>query len=444
MKNIKDLIAKDGSYQNKSLFWDRDVYNQELEKIFAKCWLFISHETLLKKPGDFIVTNMAEDEVVLVRQKDNSLKVFLNSCSHRGNQVCAAEAGNAKSFVCNYHGWSYGIDGKLVSVPFENDAYGESFDKCKLGLREIPKVESYYGFIFACMDPDAPDLKDYLGEMAWYMEAWASIDGGIEFLGPPSRSILNCNWKIPAENFVGDTYHVGWTHASALKAMGGPATMMIGNKTALPDEMGMQVTTRHGHGFGALYDLGPALLAETCPEIWEWHAKRRGEIEGRVGEWRAKSYSAQWNASIFPNCSFLLGTNVFKLWNPMGPNKIEVFTWAFAEGGMPEELKDRIDTAVHRVFGTAGMFEADDGDNFEYATRLNRGYLTRQGVVNSQMGAGDEYEVEGLPGLIGKYNSETCYRGFYRFYSEVMRADSWAEIEKNDDNWKKSLQRRSR
>ncbi|MFX8500681.1 Rieske 2Fe-2S domain-containing protein, partial [Acinetobacter baumannii] len=75
----------------------------EIERIFARAWLFLGHESLLPKPGDFITTYMAEDKVILSHQSDGSFRAFINSCTHRGNQICHADSGNAKAFVCNYH-----------------------------------------------------------------------------------------------------------------------------------------------------------------------------------------------------------------------------------------------------------------------------------------------------------------------------------------------------
>ncbi len=440
----EELIDVENGIQSKKIFWEEGIYHHELETVFYRCWLFLTHESLVPEAGDFIVAKMVDDEVIVSRQKDGSIQGFYNYCTHRGNQLCPYEAGNARGFQCNYHGWAFGLDGSLQSVPFKEQAYRKHFDQSKWGLKKVAKIESYNGFIFACADGDAPSLREYLGEMAWYLDAWTNVPGGIEFLGPPARSIMRANWKAPAENFVGDAYHLGWTHASALSVIGGPVGGLVGNDEPPPEGIGLQVTTKHGHGFGCLWDLGPTLMSDTVPEIWQWKQDHTPEIEERLDAWRARTYSGQWNCTLFPNCSFLYGTNAFKLWNPIGPNEIEVFTWAFAEKRMPEDMKKRIHSSVHRTFGPAGTFESDDGDNLEYCTQVNRGQVTRTGVMNAQMGLGEERDDPNLPGLVGDYISEISHRGMYRFYAELLDGATWDDINISGDLWKESLMKATR
>jgi 3-phenylpropionate/trans-cinnamate dioxygenase alpha subunit len=437
--NIKELVDIQNGTQSRRIFCDREIYELELERVFARCWLFLTHESLIPKVGDFVVTKMGEDEVIVWRQRDGSVKVFLNQCRHRGMKLCMAEAGNARGLPCGYHGWAYGVDGKLESVPAEKEAYGPAFDRSQWGLRPVPKVESYRGFIFGCMDGAAPSLKDYLGDAAWYMDIWADVLGGVELLGPPSRSIIRANWKVPAENFVGDPYHVPWTHVSVFQAMIGspPPKEFFAGKDA-----GIQVTTKYGHGLGVNFGFGSMLLLPTCPELGEWLPRRQAEMEAKKGSKAAKLVTGQWNASIFPNCSYLIGTNVFKVWNPLGPDRVEIMTWAIADKEMSADLKRRMKAAVHRNFGTAGMLEADDIDNLEYANIPNRGYVTRQGRLNSQMGLGEAREDPDYPGVVGDYMNELAYRSYYQFYADCLSSDSWKELETKSANWKEALLRK--
>ena len=439
MINVKELVDVENGMQSRRIFWEREIYELELERIFARCWLFLTHESQIPNYGDFFVTKMGQDEVVVTRQQDGSIKAFLNQCRHRGMKLCMAEAGNARAFSCAYHGWAFGVDGELKTVPCEEQAYDSRFDKAQWGLRAVAKVDSYKGFIFGCMDAAAPSLVDYLGDAAWYMDIWAGIPGGIEFLGPPSRSILKANWKSPPENFIGDSYHVGWTHSSALVAMTGatlPQSAFAGK------DVGFQVTTRFGHGMGINYGPGPVLMASSCPDLFEWGARRDAEMAAIVGEVGGKLYSRHWDATIFPNCSYLIGTYVFKAWHPIGPDKVEVMTWAFGEKDMPDDLKQRLKVAVHRVFGTAGVLEADDLDSFEYIALPNQGFVTREGLMNCQMGMGTEREDPNLPGVLGDFMSEHAQRGFYRTWADCMSSSSWAELEAATANWKQDLLRK--
>ncbi len=101
----------DEGWLDRRVFWEQSIYDREMEQIFARCWLFVAHDSQIPNPGDFLTTYMGEDGVIVCRQKDGSVKVFLNSCPHRGNKVSFADAGNTRRFVCNYHGWGFGTDG---------------------------------------------------------------------------------------------------------------------------------------------------------------------------------------------------------------------------------------------------------------------------------------------------------------------------------------------
>ena len=142
---------------------------------------------------------------------------FLNVCRHRGNRLCRADDGNAASFICAYHGWTFGNDGRLTGVPNLREAYHGDLDRESLGLIPVAQLESYKGLWFATFDPDAPPLREYLGEMAWYIDTFVDRrEGGIEIVAT-HKWIMPCNWKFPAENFGGDAYHVQWNHLSAVK-----------------------------------------------------------------------------------------------------------------------------------------------------------------------------------------------------------------------------------
>ncbi len=359
MKDISKLILEDGAVQDRRIYWDQDIYEQELEQIFARAWQFLAHEGQIPNAGDFLTTHMGEDNVIVARQSDGTIKAFINSCPHRGNVVCHADSGNAKAFTCAYHGWAFGLDGALATVPLEHDAYYDAIERPRYAMHPVAKVDSYKGLVFGTFDARAPSLRDYLGDMAWYMDTFLDVPGGIELLGPPMKSILNCNWKVPVENFIADGYHVGWAHAAALKAIESPLSPLVGNQ-AYDVNTGLQVATRGGHGFGVIWDAAAAIHPEGGA-FREWLEKRTPIMRERLGEWRSRFYNGHWDASIFPNCSFLYGTNTWKLWLPMGPHNIEVWTWTLVEKDMPEALKQMMVATNMMTFGTAGMLETDDG-----------------------------------------------------------------------------------
>ena len=119
---------------DRSIYTDPEIYRLELRRIFARAWNFMCHETQIPNAGDYFVNYIGEDQVIAVRDDDGQVRVLLNTCRHRGNALCRAELGNTRTFVCSYHGWTYGLDGKLIGIPGKADFYRDDVDQAKLGL----------------------------------------------------------------------------------------------------------------------------------------------------------------------------------------------------------------------------------------------------------------------------------------------------------------------
>src|SRR5215204_6141131 len=130
---------------DRRIFFDEDIYQVELERIFARAWNFMAHDSMIPNPGDFFMTFIGEDRVIVVRDNDMQPQVLVNSCRHRGNAVCRAEEGHSSSFMCTYHGWTYDLVGDRVGVPGFKEVYHEELDRESWGLIRAPQVESYKG-----------------------------------------------------------------------------------------------------------------------------------------------------------------------------------------------------------------------------------------------------------------------------------------------------------
>jgi phenylpropionate dioxygenase-like ring-hydroxylating dioxygenase large terminal subunit len=413
-----DLIDLENGLVSRRIFNDRAIYQQELERIFARCWLFLCHESQTPRPGDFFTTYMGEDPVLVVRDANGKIGAFLNSCRHRGNRLCRAEAGNALTFTCAYHGWTYRNDGQLIGVPFWEQAHYKELRREEWGLVPVAQLDSYKGFVFATFDPAAPPLGEYLGEMRWYLDAlFDRREGGIEVLGGVQKWTMPCNWKFPAENIGGDGYHVGWSHLSAIKTGfdTGPTT------SASP---GTIISPGQGH---MMTCVGPDNLdGISLREVIAYESEIDAEARERLGPRWEKIRPIV--GTVFPHFSILrAGARTFRVWHPRGPDKTEVWSWAFTDKAAPQHVKDAIRLAGMQVFGPGGTFEQDDMDNWQECTRSCRGVVTRRYPLNTQMGLGHERYREDLGGLASDFNlSETCHREFYRRWAQLMDGDSTA------------------
>ena len=149
---------EDGVFRvHRSVFTDPQIMALEQRRVFEQCWLYAGHASEIPQPGDFRARRVAGRPVILVRGSDGVVRVLLNTCTHRGAQVCRESCGNAKTFQCFYHAWTFNNQGELIGVPGE-DAYSAAFDRRELGLASPPRVEIYRDFIFISFNPTVANL----------------------------------------------------------------------------------------------------------------------------------------------------------------------------------------------------------------------------------------------------------------------------------------------
>lgn len=433
MNKLEGLVDLKTGAQRRLIYSDQAIYEQELERVFGRCWLFLAHESQIPNPGDFFRTYMGEDDVLVIRQEDKSIKAFINSCTHRGNRLIRADRGNARAFACNYHGWAFGIDGSLATVPLEREVYFNEIDKDQFHLVPVDNVASYRGLIFGCFDKDAPSLEEYLGDSRWYLDAVLdAMPGGTELIGATQKVVLHTNWKLPVENVCGDGYHLGWSHAGAMKAVqsGDLSGFTVGN-SSVDLEGGMSVAGLNGNSVLAALDGRSGYAFYPDPTLaLKYLEENRAKAVARLGKFRGeKLWGSQINFTVFPSLQFLPGLNWFRVYHPKGPGKIEMWTWAIAEKAMPDELKQQILDNELLTFGPAGLFDNDDGDNLSACTVQSRGWRTRQMPVYTNMALGRSGKRVGLPGDIASgVVSEHNQRYFYRRWQEHMQAKDWSEV----------------
>ena len=171
------------------LYYDPEVFNDELERLWYREWVYIGHDSEVPESGDYCTKKVGRQPLIMSRGGDGAVHVLLNRCAHRGNTVCQESSGNANTFRCAYHGWTYRNSGELLGVPFPR-GYDDSFRKSDYALATLPRVESYRGFVFGSFTADGRTLEEHLGR------ARESLDRLCD-LSPTGRIALEC-WSAEA------------------------------------------------------------------------------------------------------------------------------------------------------------------------------------------------------------------------------------------------------
>ena len=440
------LVDVDHGLISREVFVSGDIYQQEQEQVFARAWLFIGHEAQIPKPGDYFVSSMGEESVILCRDREGEVHAFLNSCMHRGMKVCRYDEGNTPVFTCPYHGWSFATDGKLVGVPYFKDAYHQELDKSKWGLIEVPQMYNYKGGIWATWDKSAPPFLDYIGGFKLYldllMDSWDGSDSGTEVFGGVEKWLVPSNWKFPAENFIGDRYH-NISHRSVDMVGIGPSGTGRRDTNERAGSRLLDVSFPE-RGHGTVMALRPADAAipnayQDLPILAEYFRHCEEEKKRKDAQlWRLLGGPG----TVFPNMSYLpRQPRSIAVWHPRGVNQTEVWRWFLVDTKAPQEVKDYLRHYYIRYSGPGGLTEQDDMENWNYAHSASSGVIARRYAYNYEMGLGygtPNYENDGLklPGLILDSTeakaAEQNQRGFYRRWAEFMDAEDWGILA----NWR--------
>jgi len=414
---------------DRRIFSDEDIYELEMQRIFARAWNFVVHESQIPKTGDYFMNWVGADQVIAVRNKSGGVSVLLNSCRHRGAAVCRAERGNTKTFVCPYHGWSYGLDGQLAGVPGLRDFYRNDLDRKKLRLGQAAQVASYKGFVFATMDPEAVPLEEYLGDVGRTgLSMIADRGDGVQVLDGIQKNIIGSNWKIVVDNLY-DWYHPSVSHKSALIPEINP--MFTSNEFLSPMQQ-MVMLGEYGHGIGGpgwteaemeeARQAGPAANPRIANRLTERYQQGMGPVGVR----------SNGHPNIFPNLWITLGGVQMCLRIPRGPHKTELWWFTFIPQDAPEPYRRLIVQVTSHLFGPAGVLEQDDGENWELASRGTMGPAIRKYPFHYGMGSGhDEVVDDGGQARIETRVNEHGQRWTYKAWADWMSAKDWPELKAN-------------
>lgn len=187
-------------------YTDAEIAQAEEQTVFAHSWQFIGRMEQVTEPGQYLRAEIAGEPLVVVRGADGVLRAFYNVCRHHAAAIAVEPAGCVQSFRCPYHGWNYGLDGRLKGAPEFNGV--RNFDRESNGLMEV-RVETWEQFVFASLDSEAPPLQQWMGEMTGQLSALGV--GRLKFFERRTYT-LACNWKVYVDNYLDGGYHVPHLH----------------------------------------------------------------------------------------------------------------------------------------------------------------------------------------------------------------------------------------
>lgn len=423
-----------------SVHSDPGVFIAELDRIFARTWNFVAHESEIPDKGDFVSRYIGADPVLVVRQADGSVKVLLNSCTHKGAMVTREDKGCAARFTCPYHGFVYSADGQLVGMPYQKAVYGD-IDRSEYALASA-RVESCAGLIFANWDPAAPTLDEYLGPYRTILETAFGVDSAM-VIGPPQRWTMRGNWKLAAEQFSGDGYHTPATHGILFSPEGREATIY-----------GVDFSV-NGHG-GRCLDLGVAFSgAEAGRDKLETESVQErilahppaGMTEEMLNRFFERATDEQLEmisrypptvGTVFPNFIWLnaetrpvegeqiVMVKDLKILRPLNASECEIWTWTLVNRNSSAEHNREALRARTFTFGPPGIIERDDVDMWVRVQDAVEGAMGRQGVARYRaLYEPDEKPlVPGMKCWQGASGENTSWHFFLR-WRQFMNNELW-------------------
>ena len=362
---------------HRRVYIDPDIFELEMDRIWDRAWIYVGHESQVKKPGDFFRTEIGRHPVILTRHDDGEVHVLFNRCAHKGAEVVRDRQGNARFFFCSYHGWTYRTDGSLEALPLPDGYDGTSMKlgDPEFGLKAVPRVASHRGFVFASLAADGPDLATFLGEAVNGLDNMCdrAPDGEVEAIGTCARTVQHSNWKFFLENQL-DGVHAGITHQSGTDAGRAVAeAYLVGKRQPFilralqaqsppdPKSVWPKLNTANyprGHSFMDAYQESRG----DDPEVIEYEALMR-ERHGAVRAEKILSRDFH-HTVVYPCLSIHSTFQQLRVVKPQAVDRTLMDIWHFRLKGAPKAYHRRHVMVSNNVNTPATVIGADDYENW--------------------------------------------------------------------------------
>ena len=367
-------------------FTDRAVFEREYEAIFNTCWLYLGHASELPSPGSFLTRTVARRPILFTRDKEGKFNALLNACPHRGALVCRERKGKSPAFMCMYHGWVFGSDGHLMSLP-GSSGYPAGFktDPQKQ-MVPVPRLGRFGDFFFVSYAKDGEDLATYLADAGDILKLVSEHSAsGMQIVGGTQEYAIRGNWKLLTENSF-DGYHAACTHSTYLEYLKN-ANGALG---ATPLE-GIGVDLKNGHAMVEYSAPWGRPIANWVP-LWGDEGRREidtiySALEARVGADRADRIAHKnRNMVIFPNLVLNdIMAITLRTFFPTAPDYMEINAWALAPREESEWLRKYRLFNFTEFLGPGGFATPDDVEAIE---KCQQGYAVGGEALHNDISKG--------------------------------------------------------
>ena len=427
-EQLASLVREDAVH--KKVYTDPDIFELELERIWNRAWIYVGHESQVKQPGDYFATSIGKQPVVMTRHRDGQVYVLFNRCSHKGAQVVGDTCGNLPQLRCSYHGYVFDTDGTLLHVPRAEGYDGVDFGKGKPGsdLRQVARVDSYHGLVFASLAAHGPDLKTWLGGAAVSIDNLVerSPEGRIEIAGGCFRYLHDSNWKMFVEN-LNDAMHPMVVHQSSSGTAKRVFDERLQEGDPVPFELEMLAPFTNNYEFFekmglTAWDYGHSVTGGEF-SIHSAYSPIPGYMDALVekyGEQKAREILAvnRHNTVVYPSFTLKGAITSIRVVKPVAVDRTVIESWVFRQVGAPEELFRRSITYCNLINSHANLVGPDD---YEAYHRLQRGLQTRDGnewVSQHRYLGQDEAAADGTKHAAG--TSDMVFRHQFGTWKDYM------------------------
>ena len=429
--NYHALVKPDRVHSR--LYTDPAIFDEELERIFHRGWVFVGHRGEVPNPGDFRQKRIGRQPVIMVRDASGQVNLLLNRCRHRGAMVCNEERGNTRAFRCAYHGWTYKLDGTLAGVPYP-DGYDESFRREEYGLARVPRMAEYRGLIFGSLSPAGITLEEHLGRAARELDMFVGLSDAdeIEVTAGVHKYNFKANWKLAVENSM-DGYHPNVTHESFIaaviervrnhptpehKAVFNPDSFQAGGGGIAKDIGGGHVMLDYGFRIYDPLNNDPLPPVRAINPSGEEHL---AEMTRRTSPERAADMLREGGTHtlIFPNL-ILIGLHM-RVVQPLSVDYTEVCLYPTTLKWLAPEVNAIRLRSHEAFFGSASLGGPDDSEIFERIQTAAAADLEPWNIISRGMGR-ERPDEEGY--LYSDMTDEITQRAIWRQWMKLMTQEA--------------------